>query len=252
MEVFENCVTEWREHVPLDSLQAHSPEQKPSPNVSKTGKKTAAQQRASKAPIIPKSCVTDFGISSAGLQLFEVRSVNHRSPQRLTTRQIAETFSHMNNIFEFSRTNPQLSPSEALRQLVQTFQTNSQNNMMNSNIGAQFNQSLQQTSGQGTPGGNFNGPQQFASPANAHLNLPNAASPASMNMSPAMQAHGLQQVNSTGSQGPSANTSPNVTNKRKRPSGVKQETDGDVPTPEANGPKVKASPRVTKRQKPGQ
>lgn len=153
----------------------------------------------------------------------------------------------MSNLFEYSRSNTHLSAPDALRQLVQTYQTNSQNSMMN-NAATQFNSSLQQA---GTPGGNFNGPQQFASPAGAHLNLPNTASPASMNMSPAMQSHSLQQANSTGSQGASANTSPNVSNKRRRPSAVKME-DGEGPTPETNGPKVKASPRVGgKRQKPG-
>ena len=114
----------------------------------------------------------------------------------------------------------------------------------------QFNPALPQQASQGTPGPNYNGPPQFASPApGAHLNLPNTASPASMNMSPAMQAHGLQ--NAAGSQGPSANASPNVSNKRRRASGVKIEGDGDNAAPEPNGPKVKQSPRVGKRQKPG-
>lgn len=145
----------------------------------------------------------------------------------------------------FAQVNPNLSAQEALRQLVQTYQTNANNSMMN-NVQAQFNHGMQ--SGAGTPNATFNGSQQFASPAGAHLGLPNTASPASMNMSPAMQAHGLQH-NAGGSSGASANTSPNVTNKRRRASQVKMEADGDAP--EANGPRVKQSPRVGKKVKPG-
>ena len=61
----------------------------------------------------------------------------------------------------------------------------------------------------------------------------------------------------TGSQGTSANTSPNVTNKRRRASGVKQEGQDDgggggVMDVNGTGPKVKPSPRIgggPKRQK---
>ena len=58
----------------------------------------------------------------------------------------------------------------------------------------------------------------------------------------------------TGSQGTSANTSPNVTQKRRRASAVKLEGDDGSGLVEVNGtgPKVKASPRVgVKRQKAG-
>jgi hypothetical protein len=155
----------------------------------------------------------------------------------------------MSGLFEFSHSNPSLSAPEALRQLVQTYQANSQSLMNNS---AQFNPALQQHSNHGTPVNNFNGSQQFASPAGTHLNLPNTASPASMNMSPAMQAHPLQQSSAAGSQAHSTNSSPHVPVKRRRTSTVKTEMDGDNTIPDQpNGPKVKASPRQGKRQKPG-
>lgn len=128
-------------------------------------------------------------------------------------------------------------------------------------------------------------PNNFISPAPPHLALPmsNGASPGTIHMSPAIQhqilqnhlhgtpqqAHQLlgqaptsvgmmatqsQQGTNTsggGSQGTSANASPNVTNKRRRPSAVKVEGED---TTEANGTappnKVKASTKVgVKRQK---
>jgi hypothetical protein len=62
-------------------------------------------------------------------------------------------------------------------------------------------------------------------------------------------------TNTSGS-GTSANTSPNVGNKRRRPSAVKMEGDDPGAAAEVNGgnmpagaAKVKASPRVPKRQK---
>lgn len=236
IDVLEHIVSEFNEYIPLKMMQAESPEQKPSPTVTKGGKKAAAaQQRANKIPVIPKSTVTEWGVSDAVVMLLE----------------IAETFSHMSSLFDYARSNPSLSAREALGQLVQTWRNNPQNSMMGDATG-QFNPGMPQPPSQATPGSNFNGQQQYASPApGAHLNLPNTASPASMNMSPAMQAHGLQQGNQAGSQGASANTSPQVTNKRRKPSGVKAEMDGDNATPESNGPKVKQSPRVGKRQKPG-
>ena len=191
----------------------------------------------------------------------------------------------MQNLFLYSQQNPQLSPSDALLQLVASFQSGPQQqanlNMQQHSLNAAF----QPTSGQRTPG--LNGPMtnHFASPAAAHLNLPNntaSGSPATLhNMSPAMQNHALipnhnqvpgppqaptsvgmmaqpshQGTNTsagTASQGTSANTSPNVTHKRRRGSAVKVEGDeGGGPEPNGVPPKVKASPRVGgKRQKGG-
>ncbi len=128
-------------------------------------------------------------------------------------------------------------------------------------------------------------PNNFISPVPPHLALPmsNGASPGTIHMSPAMQHQMLQNhlqgtpqqapqllgqaptsvgmvatqsqqdtnTSGGGSQGTSANASPNVTNKRRRPSAVKVEGED---TTEVNGTaphnKVKASPRVgVKRQK---
>jgi hypothetical protein len=124
-------------------------------------------------------------------------------------------------------------------------------------------QMAMQMSGQRTPG--LNGPNQFASPALAHLGLPagqgsphlggsvHTPSPAQNHLAgPVAMVHQQSQQGSnlSGSQVTSANTSPNVTNKRRRASGVKLEDDGG---PEVNGAganKVKPSPKVGgKRQK---
>ena len=180
----------------------------------------------------------------------------------------------MQQLFNFYHQNSHLSGSDALSQLVTTFQNPPQSQMaFNQMQQHAVNQNFQGPPGQRTPG--LNGPQ-FASPAAAaHLNLPNTtASPATMNMSPAMQNHALQNHmvqgqmpptsigmvaqqsqqgtnTSTGSQATSANTSPNATNKRRRASAVKLEGQEAVDGPEINGTgaKVKASPRVNKRQK---
>jgi hypothetical protein len=72
IDVFEILITDWNEYVPL-KLIPQSPEQKPSPNLTKNAKKTAAaQQRLNKYPPSPKSCVGDWGASSAIMMLFEV------------------------------------------------------------------------------------------------------------------------------------------------------------------------------------
>ena len=192
----------------------------------------------------------------------------------------------MQPLLKFSQSQPGLSATEALHQYTNLQNQNqlaghqmphhgmnpamhSQQQMMNAN--------LQIPPGQRTP-------NHFVSPANsAHLTLPgqtNAApSPATLHgMSPAMQNLALQQqqqalqqqaptsvgmVHSasqhgtnnsvgTGSQGPSANASPSMTNKRRRPSAVKGEDEGGGVEVNGVGPssKVKPSPRIGgKRQK---
>ena len=185
----------------------------------------------------------------------------------------------MEQLFQYSDKNPRMSASEALGQLVNNLQ-NTNLDQMNFTPAMQqhaIHSNMQTHAGQRTPG--LNGPSQFASPSTgAHLNLPmntTSASPATINMSPAMQHHALQNhlqqqaptstgmvaqpsqqgTNTsvgTGSQGTSANTSPNVPHKRRRPSGVKTEMDDAAGVPDINGtaPKVKASPRPGgKRQK---
>ena len=180
----------------------------------------------------------------------------------------------MQPLFQYSQQNPHLQPSDALHQLVSTFKQNNQSahiNLPPNNL----NPAFQQPHGQRTPG--LNGPAQFSSPAAAHLNLPTSISPA-MSMtgaqapSPAQNSNHIppgagvamvaqqsqQGTNTSGSQGTSANTSPNATNKRRRPSAVKVEADdgGGAGGTEVNGTgpgggsKVKPSPRI-KRQRAG-
>lgn len=183
----------------------------------------------------------------------------------------------MQPLFQYSQQNPLLQPSDALNQLVATYKQHNQAAQLNlppNNLNPAFQQPL----GPRTPG--LNGPAQFVSPAAAHLSLPTSISPA-MSMtgaqapSPAqnhthlppgagvaMVAQQSQQgTNTSGSQGTSANTSPNATNKRRRPSTVKVEGDeggGGGGGTEVNGTgpgggsKVKPSPRIGgKRQKAG-
>jgi len=141
----------------------------------------------------------------------------------------------MNPLFKYSHAHPNLGPHSALEQYVTT-QTNG------ANSGAQQN-----PPGPRTPGmSNF---PLGASPAAAHLQLPDGSP--HISGSPA-QAPGMQLQQSqhgTSSSGPSANTSPNASNKRRRPSAVKTEDENQV-----NGTQTKAtvkpSPRIGgKRQK---
>jgi hypothetical protein len=143
----------------------------------------------------------------------------------------------MNPLFNYSYSNTSLSPYAALDQYVATVATNI------TNQGAQ----QQIPSGPRTPGlPNF---PLGASPAAAHLQLPDGSP--HISGSPA-QAPGMQLQQSqhgTSSSGPSANTSPNASNKRRRASAVKAEEENQV-----NGTQTKAtvkpSPRIGgKRQK---
>lgn len=169
-------------------------------------------------------------------------------------KQIAEVMSQMNPLFHFQAQNPNLTPYAALDQYMANVQSNSNPNS-NAN-----NQTNGPAPGQRTP---VPGMQQFpmgagVSPASGHLSLPGGSphiggSPAQVHMqAPGMALQQSQQ--GTSSSGPSANTSPNVSNKRRRPSGVKMEEDAGPTqvngTGGANAQKVKQSPRVgNKRQK---
>jgi hypothetical protein len=142
----------------------------------------------------------------------------------------------MNPLFNYSHHNANLAPYNALDQYVAT-QTLSNGNAPNGQ---------QNPPGPRTPGmANF---ALGASPAAAHLQIPDGSP--HMSGSPA-QAPGMQLQQSqhgTSSSGPSANTSPNTSNKRRRASAVKAEEEGQVNgAPKAT---VKPSPRIGgKRQK---
>ncbi|KAL8931340.1 MAG: hypothetical protein Q9211_007037 [Gyalolechia sp. 1 TL-2023] len=283
IDVLEILTTSHEEFVSRAQLlraATESAEMKQSPNQSKASGKKAAQQRQKQAqamheqvPVaaVPNTTINDQGVTPSVQQFLEV----------------AEAMSLMQPLFKFSQSLPGLSATEALHQYTATFQNQGQmgghpmphhglNPAMHHHQ-QMMNASLQLAPGQRTP-------NHFVSPANsAHLTLPghtNAApSPATLHgMSPAMQnlaiqqqqqvlqqqaptsvgmvhsasQHGTNNSVGTGSQGPSANASPSMTNKRRRPSAVKGEDEGGGVEINGAGPssKVKPSPRISgKRQK---
>lgn len=191
----------------------------------------------------------------------------------------------MQTLFQFSQQHSQLGPFDALDQLVANFHASSATNQQLVGPAAGMNlakgavaqaQMMAHPPGVRTPGVMPNNVaaagQQFpfsASPAATHLGLPGSphigSQPSPAQSSNTMQAPSLvaqhSQQGTNSSQGTSANTSPNVPNKRRRPSGVKVDVDdggaGGAAVPGAqvevngtNASKVKPSPRIGgKRQK---
>jgi len=164
----------------------------------------------------------------------KVKSKMGITPSVFRFLELAEVMGQMNPLFNYAHQNATLTPYAALDRYVETVASSGPNN----SGGQQPN-----PSGPRTPGMvNFG-----ASPAQAHLQLPDGSprvtgSPA---QAPNMQLQ--QSQHGTSSSGPSANTSPNASNKRRRPS-VKDESEVQVngnPSKTA----VKPSPRIGKRQK---
>jgi hypothetical protein len=141
----------------------------------------------------------------------------------------------MNPLFSYSHTNATLTPYAALDSYVASVAQHGNN----------------PNQGQMPPGPRTPGLSNFpigASPAAAHLQLPDG----SPHISSPAQAPGMQLQQSqhgTSSSGPSANTSPNTSNKRRRPSTVKNEEENQVNGTQASKAGVKPSPRIGKRQK---
>ncbi|KAJ5105792.1 Transcriptional activator ptaB [Penicillium alfredii] len=239
IEMLDINVTSHNEFVPrslVHSLEAM--EQKQSPKVPKNAAKRA-QQKQAQSVSLPESMVTPNGVPTPVMGFLEV----------------AETISQMQMLFQFSQSNPNMSPPEALRNLVTTLQTQNPNPGF---MPSPMNPGMQPGPNMRAP--SINGPSQFASPAMAHLGLPGAQGSPHLTGS----AHGSpaqsQLAGPPGIQGgmhPSpagVSNSPNVGgNKRRRASTVKMES--DETGAEMNGAaqqgsgKVKASPRVPKRQK---
>lgn len=168
---------------------------------------------------LPDSKLTKMGVTASIFQFLEV----------------AEVLSQMNSLFRYSHDNSNLSPYAALEQY---------NSNVNQNGGNASGQ--QNATGPMTP--SLRGSGMGISPAPAHLQLPEGSPRlgGSPNQAPGMQLQ--QSQHGTTSSGPSANTSPNATNKRRRPSTVKTEDDVQM---NGNQPKtVKPSPRMNKRPKP--
>lgn len=291
IDLLDLVTNEHSEYVPRTNLlqtAAASPDIKQSPSQSKAAGKRGSQQRQKQQVqaaqdqtpqvTIPDSMVNDSGTTQAVLHFLE----------------IAETMSSMQTLFQFAQTKPNLSVNESLNQLSLQFQNAPQfqhQPAFNPSLHQQQQQQQQHALNpalQLAPGAN----SHFVSPAQAaHLNLPvntTSASPATLNMSPAMQNNALQNQmggntqqllqqpptsvgmvaqqsqqgtttsGGTGSQGTSANASPNQTNKRRRASAVKAEGDDgggggvDVNGTGAGPKTVKPSPRGVgggKRQK---
>lgn len=163
----------------------------------------------------------------------------------------------MGPLMEYSQKNPGLRPQQAMREMVQETDRNMR---FQNQMASQQNGQINMNPGQRTPG--LNGPNQFASPGMNHLGLPqqgsphigapaHTPSPAHINQGGIAMVHQMSQggSNLSGSQGPSTNTSPNVTNKRRRASQVKLEEEN--PSQEVNGAnKAKPNSRIgVKRQK---
>ncbi|KAE8442046.1 hypothetical protein EG329_003903 [Mollisiaceae sp. DMI_Dod_QoI] len=170
---------------------------------------------------LPESKVSKMGITPLVFRFLE----------------IAEVMGQMNPLFGYSHQNSSLSPYDALNQYVATVAATGVDN----SGGQQPN-----PSGPRTPGMvNF---PMGASPAQAHLQLPNGSPHVSGSPAQAPNMQLQQSQHGTSSSGPSANTSPNASNKRRRPS-VKDESEVQVngnPSKTA----VKPSPRIGgKRQK---
>jgi hypothetical protein len=165
----------------------------------------------------------------------------------LTTVQLGETLNYMQDLIYYSKEHPELSVPEALESLVSSYNQpqTSQNPIrpafpdggvraygaagISPHIANQLLPGSAQTNGSPHMNAmNLNG-------MNAHT-----PSPHQSNMAPPMVTSLSHQGSSTS--GPSANTSPNVTSKRRR-STVKAEGD-DGPAP-----KVKASPRMNNNAK---
>ena len=171
----------------------------------------------------------------------------------------------MQPLMEYYHTHSDLAPREALTRL----NTEHQQNFAQANHARLQNQMARQVNGQiafpNNMGPGMNVPNQFASPAMAHLGLPqgqgsphlggpvHTPSPAQnpgVGGVPMMHQMSAQGSNLSGSQGPSTNTSPNVSNKRRRPSAIKLEEENA--SQENNAGKVRPSPKVSgKRQKAG-
>lgn len=166
--------------------------------------------------------------------------------------------SQMQLLLQYSHQNPTLTPTESLRSLVSNIHNNQSANPVY--MQGHMNPALQPGPNARAP--SMGGPNQFASPGMAHLNLPGGVQGSPHLSGSAHPSPGQSNLAGPPGMGPqgqmsqqvaSASASPNVSNKRRRASTVKMEGEdaGGEINGTAPGPaKVKASPRVGgKRQK---
>ncbi|KAL4879154.1 LIM-domain binding protein-domain-containing protein [Aspergillus karnatakaensis] len=244
IEMLDIVVMNHTEYLPRSQLQALELDQKQSPKVTKNmGKRAQQKQPQQPAITLPESMVTSNGVPTAVMSFLEV----------------AETMSQMQLLFQYSYQHPNLTPTESLRSLVSNIQN--QNANPAAFMQGPMNPALQQGPNARAP--SIGGPNQFASPGLSHLSLPIGAqgsphltgsahpSPAQSNLPgpPGMGPQGQMPPNAA--QITSASASPSVSNKRRRTSTVKMEGEegGEVNGTAPGTGKVKASPRVGKRQK---
>lgn len=172
----------------------------------------------------------------------------------------------MGPLMEYYHSNPGISPREALMRI------NNDNSQMNANMIRMQNANMAAAANGQVPFPQQRAmagmmPNQLQSPALQHLGLPHGqASPhmggpnhtPSPAQNPAqggvamMHQMSAQGSNLSGSQGPSTNTSPNVSNKRRRASQIKMEDENSQQDSNGNGNKVKPSPRIGGKRQKGQ
>lgn len=164
--------------------------------------------------------------------------------------QLVEIMGHMNPLFGFCHNHPGLKPYEALDQYV---------NLINASTGNAINGPPMGQLGAGPRTPAFGQFPVGASPAHVHQMLPaspHIGSPAPGTMqAPGMQLQASQQ--GTSSSGPSANTSPSQSNKRRRASAIKNEDETSGTASAASGPQLNGiqgkgkppTPRMTKKVK---
>ncbi|EXJ95424.1 hypothetical protein A1O1_00545 [Capronia coronata CBS 617.96] len=240
----------WQEYIPRNVLlQPPSPETKQSPKINKNVKRAQGKAAgASAPPIIPSSGVGDWGVPNHVFQFLEV----------------AEVMTAMGPLMEYFHTHPGIGIKETLYRVThENAQAMAQvNNARMQNHMARTANGQVQYANPMNPG--MNGPTMMNSPGMGHLGVPQAQGSPLMGgpvhtPSPAqnpaaggvamMHQMSAQGSNLSGSQGPSTNTSPNVSNKRRRASAVKlEEENAGGESTGAN--KVKPSPKIGgKRQK---
>ncbi|EQK98185.1 Topoisomerase II-associated protein PAT1 [Ophiocordyceps sinensis CO18] len=199
--------------------KANAQDGKQSPEMSKKSKAKQLKSPQTQPPEVlvdlPDSAVNSKGVTEAVHQFLE----------------IVEVMGQMNPLFGFCHSNPGVGPYAALEQYVSTY--------INGGPPAMNGHAVPQ--GPRTP--SFGQFAMGASPPTTHMNLPGSphiGSPAPGQMqAPGMQLQPSQQGTSSG--GPSANTSP-ASNKRRRPSGIKEEDGSGAPTPVGSGPQMNGAP----------
>ncbi|EXJ89477.1 hypothetical protein A1O3_02544 [Capronia epimyces CBS 606.96] len=240
----------WQEYIPRNALtQPPSPETKQSPKINKNVKRAQGKAAAlSTQLIIPSSGVGEWGVPNHIFQFLE----------------IAEVMTAMGPLMEYFHSHPGVGIKETMFRVTQE----------NAQAMAQVNSTRMQNHMARTANGQvpysnamhpgMNGPTMMNSPGMGHLAVSQtqgsplmggpvhtpspAQNPAAGGVS-MMHQMSAQGSNLSGSQGPSTNTSPNVSNKRRRASAVKLEEENAGGEP--SGPsKVKPSPKIGgKRQK---